>query len=77
MFKKTKITEGCYTLCSDNTSIMFGCPSDIIKVFTSKHLDIPYNIVLPDIFFQNGINVLIIIWKEKFLMIAYVMIIFK
>lgn len=57
MFKKTKITEGCYTLCSNNTSIMFGCPSDIIKVFTSKHLDIPYNIVLPDIFFQNGINV--------------------
>ena len=57
MLKKTKITEGCYIVCSDNTSVLFGCPSDIVKVFTSKHLDIPHNIVLPDIFFQNGINV--------------------
>ena len=57
MLKKTKITEGCYIVCSDDTSVMFGCPSDIVKVFTSKHLDIPYNIVLPDIFFQNGLNV--------------------
>ena len=57
MLKKVKITEGCYIVYSDNTSVMFGCPSDIIKVFTSKHLDIPYNIVLPDIFFQNGLNI--------------------
>ena len=57
MLKKTKITEGCYIISSDNTSVLFGCPSDIVKIFTSKHLDIPYNIVLPDIFFQNGLNI--------------------
>ena len=33
MLKKTKITEGCYIVCSDNTSVLFGCPSDIVKVF--------------------------------------------
>lgn len=56
MLKKEKITDGCYIISSERCSVMAGCPSDIIKILKSKHIDMPANIAVPDMFFQYGIN---------------------
>lgn len=57
MIKEQKLTASCYIISSDKASVMFGCPSDIIKVLNAKHIKCPENIILPDSFFQYGLNI--------------------
>ncbi len=54
MLYKQKITDFCKIYTNQSTSVMFGCPADIVKILQSANLKFPDTIVIPDDFFQFG-----------------------
>lgn len=55
MLAVTKITEGCFRVAVGEEDMLFGCPSEIVKVFMRRNEKMPRTIVLPTDFYRGGI----------------------
>lgn len=51
-----KMMPGCVVASTSAGEIMFGCPADVLKVFARTGKAVPEAIVLPDQFYQFGVN---------------------
>ncbi|MDQ7825561.1 MAG: cyclic nucleotide-binding domain-containing protein [Candidatus Eremiobacteraeota bacterium] len=56
MSEVLNIAPGCVVVRCVQGDIMFGSPSDIIKVFIKKQIPVPSAVVLPSSFFKYGLN---------------------
>ncbi len=54
MLKTNQIMRGCFQVIAADVAILFGCPSEIVKVFKNRGEKMPRNIVLPYDFYCNG-----------------------
>lgn len=55
MIEIHNVVQGCIIVRCNDILIMFGSPSDIVKILFRKNLPIPHRIVLPHAFFKFGL----------------------
>lgn len=55
MIQVKNIVEGCILVECADREILFGAPSDVVKILIKKNFPVPYYVVLPHTFFKYGL----------------------
>lgn len=55
MIEAKKIMEGCFWVKTGKETLLFGSPSEIVKVFKMRKEPMPVKIILPSVFYYGGI----------------------